>query len=99
MVTLLSVAAGIVVFVLISQLELTQLKTQKAILLLALTMTGGENELKEYSVVLSNVTKIFDDSFTAVDNVSLYDRTGRVLLSSGSLRLWKDYDTKNDRRI
>ncbi|PIJ61437.1 MULTISPECIES: ABC transporter ATP-binding protein [Mesotoga] len=34
-------------------------------------MTGGENELKEYSVVLSNVTKIFDDSFTAVDNVSL----------------------------
>jgi integral membrane protein (TIGR00529 family) len=71
-VTLLSVAAGIVVFVLLlSQLELTQLKTQKAILLLALTMTGGENELKEYSVVLSNVTKIFDDSFTAVDNVSL----------------------------
>ncbi|HNU24034.1 MAG TPA: spermidine/putrescine ABC transporter ATP-binding protein, partial [Mesotoga sp.] len=27
--------------------------------------------MKEYSVVLSNVTKVFDNSFTAVDNVSL----------------------------
>ncbi|HRR44214.1 MAG TPA: ABC transporter ATP-binding protein, partial [Mesotoga sp.] len=32
---------------------------------------GGEKELKDYSVVLTNVTKIFDNEFTAVDNVSL----------------------------
>ena len=41
------------------------------ILILALPIIGGENELKDYSVVLSNVTKVFDESFTAVDNVSL----------------------------
>ncbi|HQN28200.1 MAG TPA: ATP-binding cassette domain-containing protein, partial [Mesotoga sp.] len=27
--------------------------------------------MKDYSVVLTNVTKIFDNEFTAVDNVSL----------------------------
>ncbi len=45
-------------------------KIYKGILLLTDSI-GGEKELKDYSVVLTNVTKIFDNEFTAVDNVSL----------------------------
>jgi spermidine/putrescine transport system ATP-binding protein len=51
-------------------LILNKEKIYKGILLLTDSI-GGEKELKDYSVVLTNVTKIFDNEFTAVDNVSL----------------------------